>query len=186
MSDKKVFCVIPAYNEEKKIYKTIESVAPLVDTLIIVVDGVSDATYKIAVEAKNDFYMINKNIFVLNHIINRGQGAALQTGNDFAIMRGADIVVHFDADGQFLSNEILDLVSVIKNDGYDIVFGSRFLDKKSNMPFFKKQVIMRLGRMFNRMFLGLELSDPQNGFRVMNKKALEKIKIEQDGSAHCS
>ena len=186
MSDKKVFCVIPAYNEEENIYRTIKNVAPLVDTLIVVVDGVSDATYEKAIKAKNDFSSINKNIFILNHIINRGQGAALQTGNDFARIKDADIVVHFDADGQFLSSEIPDLVLAVRDGGYDIVFGSRFLDRKSNMPFFKKQVIMRLGRSFNKIFLGLEMSDPQNGFRVMNKKALDKIKIEQDGSAHCS
>ncbi|MDA3840180.1 MAG: glycosyltransferase family 2 protein [Patescibacteria group bacterium] len=186
MHSKKVFCVIPAYNEEKNIKKVISEVAPLVHSLVVVVDGVGDRTLEEAKEAKNSAELKNTNVYILKHIINRGQGAALQTGDDFALNNGADVVVHFDADGQFLSTEIEDMSSAVVNGDFDVVFGSRFLGKESNMPFFKKQVIMRLGRFVNRIFLGLELSDPQNGFRVVNKKALQLIKIEQDGSAHCS
>ncbi len=186
MSDKKVFCIVPAYNEEENISKAIKELALLVHSVVVVVDGANDLSYQRASDAKNNLKEINPNIFILEHIINRGQGAALQTGNDFALKGGADIVVHFDADGQFLSSEIADLVAELDSGDYDIVFGSRFLGKESNMPLFKKQVIMRLGRFVNKIFLGLDLSDPQNGFRAMNRKALEMIEIEQDGSAHCS
>ena len=186
MSDKKVFCVMPAYNEEKNISQTIEGVAPRFDSLVVVVDGGTDSTYLRALEMKQKLSKINSNIFVLKHKINRGQGAALETGNLFSIKMGADMVVHFDADGQFLADEIPDLLLPVEKENFDIVFGSRFLGKDSNMPFFKKHIIMRLGRLANKIFLGLQLSDPQNGFRVMSKRALELIRIEQDGSAHCS
>lgn len=173
----KIFCIVPAFNEGENITKTIKEVKKYVSNVVVVDDCSSDDTYN---KAKTS------GVFVLRHMINRGQGAALQTGNEFAMQKGAEVVIHFDADGQFLASEIEDILTPIKNGEADIVFGSRFLGKESNMPFFKKQIIMRLGRLVNKIFLGLNFTDPQNGFRAMNKKALKKIKIKNDGSAHCS
>ncbi|PLX21173.1 hypothetical protein C0584_03440, partial [Candidatus Parcubacteria bacterium] len=165
--------------------KVIGEVESLVDCLVVVVDGASDKTYEKAIEERSRLADKSK-VVILRHLINRGQGASLETGNEYSRKSGADIVVHFDADGQFLSSEISSILNPIINEGRDIVFGSRFLGKDSNMPFFKKQVIMRIGRLVNKLLLGLNLTDPQNGFRAMNKRALDKITIEQDGSAHCS
>lgn len=174
--NKKIFCIIPAFNEEEKIAKVIKDVFPFFDKIIIVDDGSFDNTYK---EAKKS------GVVVLRHLINRGQGAALETGNQYALKNGVDFVVHFDADGQFLSDEINDVLEPLKDDKYDIVFGSRFLGKKNNMPFFKKNILFPVARLIN-LFLGVKTTDPQSGFRAMNRKALEKIKIKNDGSAHCS
>ncbi len=174
--NKKIFCIIPAFNEEGKIAKVIKDVFPFFDKIIIVDDGSFDNTYK---EAKKS------GVVVLRHLINRGQGAALETGNQYALKNGVDFVVHFDADGQFLSDEINDILEPLKDDKYDIVFGSRFLGKKNNMPFFKKNILFPVARLIN-LFLGVKTTDPQSGFRAMNRKALEKIKIKNDGSAHCS
>ncbi|MFH1661821.1 MAG: glycosyltransferase family 2 protein [Candidatus Falkowbacteria bacterium] len=174
----KVFCVIPAYNEEETINKVIDQVKKIVDKVIVVDDCSSDKTYKIA---KN-----HKEVAVLKHIINRGQGASLQTGNEYALKNNADVVVHFDADGQFLAREIKDVISPIINNKADVVFGSRFLEKKSDIPWFKEKVIINLARLVNRFFLKVNLTDPQSGFRAFSQKALRKIKIENDGMAHCS
>ncbi len=174
--NKKIFCIIPAFNEEEKIAKVIKDVFPFFDKIIIVDDGSFDNTYK---EAKKS------GVVVLRHLINRGQGAALETGNQYALKNGVNFVVHFDADGQFLSDEINDVLEPLKDDKYDIVFGSRFLGKKNNMPFFKKNILFPVARLIN-LFLGVKTTDPQSGFRAMNRKALEKIKIKNDGSAHCS
>lgn len=173
----KSFCIIPAFNEEKNIARVIKSVKSQVDYIVVVDDCSLDNTYQVAKST---------GVKVLRHVINRGQGAALQTGNQYALSHGADLVVHFDADGQFQADEIGDLLAPILSGSYDIVFGSRFLGKESNMPFFKKHFIMRAGRLVNRIFLGLDLTDPQNGFRAMNRIALEKIIVQNDGSAHCS
>lgn len=173
----KIVCIIPAFNEEKKIAKVIDEVNKYVSEIVVVDDCSLDGTYEI---------VRGMDVVALRHIINRGQGAALQTGNEYAYRQGADIVVHIDADGQFFPSEIDDMVAPIVKNECDIVFGSRFMGKESNMPFFKKHIIMRLGRFVNKLFLGLDLTDPQNGFRAMNRKALEKINIEYDGSAHCS
>jgi len=173
----KVYCVIPAYNEEKNIKKVIEDVKGKVDKIIIVDDCSFDKTYEISKR---------QNVVVLRHIVNRGQGAALQTGNTYALNDGADIMVHFDADGQFLVEEIKDLVEPITQGEADIVFGSRFLEKKSDIPKFKKIIILPLAKLVNKIILGVNLSDPQSGFRAMNSKALKTIRIDNDGSAHCS
>lgn len=173
----KIICVIPAWNEAKNINKVICDVKTFVDDIIVVDDCSQDATSLIAEQA---------GAIVLKHPINRGQGAALQTGNDYALNSGADIIVHFDADDQFLAKEIKDMVApLIKNEA-DIVFGSRFLGKETNFPFFKKYIIMPLGQIFSRLVLGIKLSDPQNGFRAFNRRAAEIITIENRGMAHAS
>jgi len=184
MNNKDIFCIVPAYKEEKNISRVVEELSDLDYSVVVVVDGGGDKTFEFALETKRK--LKNSNIYILQHLINRGQGAALQTGNDFALKKGAKFVVHFDADGQFLSSEIIKILKPILDDKCDIVFGSRFLEIKSNMPFFKEFFIMPIGRIVNKIFLGVNLSDPQNGFRAMNALALEKIKISQDGSAHCS
>jgi glycosyltransferase involved in cell wall biosynthesis len=173
----KIICIIPAYNEEKNISKTVSSAKKYINDILVVNDGSKDNTKKLAKEA---------GARVINHIINRGQGASLETGNEYARRRNYDIVVHFDADGQFLAEEIPDILEPIIKDAYPISFGSRFLDKKSQLPWFKKHIIMRLAKAINYIFLGVQTSDPQSGFRAMNKEALKKIRIENDGMAHCS
>lgn len=173
----KILCIIPAFNEEKNIVGTIKNVKLIVNEVVVVDDGSSDETFNLAQKQK---------ITVLKHIINRGQGAALQTGNKYALMKNADIIVHFDADGQFLSEEIEDIIAPIKSGQADVVFGSRFLEKKSNIPWFKKYIIIKLAKIANMLFMGISLSDPQNGFRAMSSDAAKKIKIEHDGMAHCS
>lgn len=176
----KVFCVIPAYNEEKNILSTIESVKDFADLIIVVNDKSSDKTKDI-LDGIND-----KQVIIINHPINLGQGAALQTGNEYSIKNGADIIVHFDADGQFIAEDIKKLTEPIIKNGFDIVFGSRFMDIKSEIPKFKKKIIMPLAKIFNNLFFGIKTSDPQNGFRAMKKEVAEKIKIENDRMAHCT
>lgn len=173
----KIFCVIPAYNEAKSIVSVVNRVKPLVDGLVVVDDHSSDNTFNL---------VKSTGVPVLHHIVNRGQGAALQTGNDYALSQGADIIVHFDADGQFLAEEIKDVVQPIKDSSADIVFGSRFLGKKSNLPKFKKNIIMPLAKVINKIFFDINLSDPQNGFRAMSAQVAREIRIENDGMAHCN
>ena len=173
----KVVCVIPAWNEAKNIAKVVAGAKSYVDEVVVVDDCSQDETSALAEAAGAK---------ILRHPINRGQGAALQTGNDYALKNGADIIVHFDADDQFSASEIPDMVKPIKDEGADIVFGSRFLGKKTNFPFTKKYIIYPLAQIFTRFFLGIKLSDPQNGFRAMNRRATEAIRIFNREMAHNS
>ena len=172
----KVVCIIPAWNEAKTIASVVRSVRPQVQEVVVIDDCSSDLTGRLAKEA---------GATVLRHLINRGQGAALQTGNDYALSIGADIIVHFDGDDQFLAGEIPEVIAPIKSGQADIVFGSRFLGKKTAWPAGKKYIIMPLAKLFTRLILGVKLSDPQNGFRALNRRAAS-IRIQNRAMAHAS
>ncbi|MFA5155397.1 MAG: glycosyltransferase family 2 protein [Patescibacteria group bacterium] len=173
----KIACVIPAWNEAKNIAKVIADVRPYVQETIVVDDCSSDDTAALAGAA---------GAVVLRHPINRGQGAALQTGNDYALAQGAEIIVHFDGDDQFRATEIPAMTAPIADDRADIVFGSRFLGRQTNFPPLKRYLIMPLAKLFNRVFLGIQLSDPQCGFRAFNRRAATATKIMNREWAHNS
>jgi len=183
---KKIFCVIPAWNEEANIVKTLEDVILFTDEIIVVDDGSTDDTLVLVNNFAKKTNTKNKKVIALSHIINRGQGAALATGNELALSLGADIIFHFDADGQFLSTDISKVLEPLLFDEFDVVLGSRFLGLESEMPFSKKNIIMPIARLFMNFFFNAHLTDPQSGFRALNRGAWEKIDIEQDGMAHCS
>lgn len=176
----KIFCVIPAYNEEKTIAKVISGVKPFVTQTIVVDDCSNDNTYGLAAR---------QGAVVLRHIINRGQGSALKTGTEYALKNGAEIILHFDADGQFSPIDIEKAMKPLAADTADIIFGSRFLNGSKGaeqMPSFKKNVIMPLAMLANKLFLGINMTDPQSGFRAMTAYAAKKFTWEQDRMAHCS
>lgn len=172
-----LIAVVPAYNEEKNIGSVVRNLFEHVDNVVVVDDCSKDNTSEVAKEA---------GATVLSHKINRGQGAALQTGHDYALKVDADHVLHFDGDGQFDVYDIGPAMIKLKETDSDILFGSRFLDGRSNIPWFKKHVLLPLGRMMNKFFTQMHLTDAHNGFRILNRKALEKINITQDKMAHAS
>lgn len=172
-----LFAIVPSYNEEKNIGSVVRNLFGHVDKVVVVNDNSSDNTAKIAAEA---------GAIVLNHKVNRGQGAALQTGHDFALQNNADYVLHFDGDGQFDVADIKPALEALKKNNANVLFGSRFLSKNNNIPPFKKHIILPMARLFHKVFIGLDLSDAHNGFRILNINALEKIKIEQDRMAHAT
>ena len=169
--------VIPAYNEELNIQAVVAGVLPVCTEVIVVDDCSRDQTYQFAVKA---------GATVLRGLVNRGQGAALRIGTAKAIANGDKVIVHFDADGQFLVKDIEKIVEPILAGEAEIVFGSRFLDDTTKMPYFKKAVIMPLARFINYLFFGIRLTDPQSGFRAFSASAYPQIFWQQDGMAHCS
>jgi glycosyltransferase involved in cell wall biosynthesis len=173
----KIICVIPAFNEAKTISEVVVKVGQRVDVVVVVDDGSSDNTVNLALEA---------GAIVLRHQFNRGQGAALRTGTDFALEQGADIIIHFDADGQFVATEIAEMINPIASGEVEIVFGSRFLGKKHNLPPLKKRLLLPLARLFNLVFLGVRFNDPQNGFRALSAVAARQLNWQQDKMAHAS
>lgn len=170
------FIVIPAYNEESNIASVIEGLKSNgYKDIVVVDDGSKDKTYEIAK---------NTGVHTLKHVINRGQGAALQTGMDFALLKDADIIVHFDADGQHNPQQIKDLITPIINKQADICLGSRFLSKQK-IPGSRK-IVLNGGKLIIRAMYGIKLTDVHNGFRVMSRDAAQKIRIRGDGMEHAS
>ena len=116
--------VVPVYNEKPEVLTSVLNDLKKYVTDIVVVDDGSSFPIDCHLPA----------VKFLRHQINRGQGAALQTGTDWAVAYGADIILHFDADGQHCAADIPDLIRPLINNQADFVFGSRFLGKKIFLP----------------------------------------------------
>lgn len=172
-----VVALIPAYNEETRIGAAVRDARAFVDAVVVVDDCSRDATGEAALAA---------GATVLRHVINRGQGAALQTATEYALeVLGADAVVHFDADGQMSGAEIPMMVAPILSGEADVVLGSRFLGKKANMPW-TRLLSNRMARLFTYLISGINLSDTHNGFRAMSRAAAGQVTITLDRMAHAS
>ncbi len=169
--------IVPAYNEEKNIGSVVRSLFSHVDQVVVVDDCSSDRTVEEAKVA---------GATVLVHTINRGQGAALETGHEYARSVRAEYIIHFDGDGQFSVDDIRPAFDHLQKHNADVLLGSRFLDGRSNVPFFKKYILHPAAKIINRAFGGLYLSDVHNGFRILSRRALEYIKINQDRMAHAT
>jgi len=177
MLDNKVWIVIPAYNEGKNISGVISQLKEITPNIVVVDDCSADNTNEI---------VKSLNVKLLSHLVNRGQGAALQTGMEFALGQGAEIIVHFDADGQMQVKDIAKVITPIIENQADIVFGSRFLNKNNKIPWTKKYLILLPAKIFNWLFTGIKLSDAHCGFRALSKNAAKKICITQDNMAHAT
>jgi glycosyltransferase involved in cell wall biosynthesis len=167
--------VIAAFNEGPMIAEVVRSVTPRA-RVVVVDDGSSDDTGDQALAA---------GACVATHLVNRGQGAALQTGIDFALAQGADLVVTFDADGQHDVDEALQMAARCRDEGLDAVLGSRFLGATVNMPA-SRRLVIKAAVIFTRLTTGLKLTDAHNGLRVLSREAARKIRIRQDRMAHAS
>jgi polyprenyl-phospho-N-acetylgalactosaminyl synthase len=174
----RIVAVIPAFNEGARVAAAIADAKQFVDHVVVVDDCSSDET---GVTAKSS------GAIVLRHIINRGQGAALQTGTDYAVKTlVADVVVHFDADGQMRGDEIPMMVAPIAAGEADVVLGSRFLGKHAlNMPIMRK-IMIKLGTLFTIVLSGIRVTDTHNGFRALSRKAAIEMRISLDRMAHAS
>ena len=174
---KEVFVIIPAYNENKIIESVIKELLPYQYNIVVIDDG----------SAKNIFPLLNQlPVYFIRHKINLGQGAALQTGIDFALSKKANYIVTFDADGQHLAKDIDKLLQLLIDDKADIVSGSRFLEGAShNMPPMRK-ALLQIARYINFIFTGLLLTDAHNGLRAMTREAAQKIQITEYGMAHAT
>ncbi|MBD3203662.1 glycosyltransferase [Candidatus Woesearchaeota archaeon] len=170
-----IYIIIPAYEEENSIGKVIDDLKKHgYENIVVIDDGSTDSTFQIAKD---------KDISVIRHVVNRGQGAALETGIQYALTKDPDIVVTFDADGQFLAEDIKRLCEPIKNKRADVVLGSRFLGKAKNIPLIKK-IVLKLGILVVYLLYDIKLTDSQNGFRAFSGYAASKIDIKSNGMEH--
>jgi glycosyltransferase involved in cell wall biosynthesis len=178
MRTEDVYVIIPAYNEGSVIRETIASLIPYGYSIVVVDDGS-------AVPASQ--FLAGQPIYYLRHLTNLGQGAALQTGTDFALSKGAQVIVHFDADGQHSAESIPRLTEPIRNQECDAVLGSRFLNEEDRklVPL-EKRMVLKAGVFVTWLFSGMWLSDTHNGFRVLSRSAAEKIRITENGFAHAT
>ncbi len=173
-----VAIVIPVYNEDKVVAKVISELIERYPsyTIIVVDDASKDESCKRS---------CIQGVFLLKHSINLGQGAALQTGIDFAKERGCGYIVTFDSDGQHNPEDIKPFIDRIKKGDVDIVLGSRFLGKSENMPTIKRY-FLKLSRFFTWVTTGIWLTDSHNGFRAINIEKFPQFEIRQNRMSHAS
>ncbi len=165
--------VIPAYNEERFIGSVVLKVRQLVGTVIVVDDGSSDATANIAAMA---------GAIVARHPKNRGKGAALNTG--FWLARGyrPSAVVTLDADGQHRPEDIAGVAAPVLKGQADIVIGSRYLSKNSEIP--RHRIWGHWAfNWITRLSSGIAVTDSQSGYRAFSPRALATSGFSSDGFA---
>jgi polyprenyl-phospho-N-acetylgalactosaminyl synthase len=168
--------VIPAYNEGVRIGKVVEEVFRFVRHVVVVDDGSIDDTHDA---------VLKTNACVVVHPVNLGQGAALQTGIDFALGRGATAIVTFDADGQHAAEDIPRLIDALERSGVDFVLGSRFLGRAEGIPWSRK-LMLRAAILFTRVLSRVCVSDTHNGLRAMTRRGAERIHIRFNRMEHAS
>ncbi|HYE53956.1 MAG TPA: glycosyltransferase family 2 protein [Chitinophagaceae bacterium] len=172
-----VFIVIPVYNEAPVIAQTLHQAVQTGYSIVVVDDGSTDGTTDIVRSFP---------VHCIVHPVNLGQGAALQTGMEFAKLHRAQAVVHFDADGQHRTADVDKLLSPILQGKCDVVFGSRFLQGGTGKIPRAKRMSLQLARYVNWMFTGILLSDAHNGLRALNRRALEEIQLSESRMSHAT
>lgn len=172
----KPWIVVPAYEEAKLVGHVVRELLPFAEAVVVVDDGSSDTTKEAAASA---------GAIVLRHLINRGYGAALVTGTSYAMEHGAQVVVHFDADGQFDPADVPKLVAALSPGTASASFGSRFLGQALGLSW-RRRLTLKLAIIFTWAVSGIKLSDAHNGLRAFTREAWEQMHFMQDAMAFSS
>jgi glycosyltransferase involved in cell wall biosynthesis len=175
ISNSSVYVIIPCYNEASVIRKTVTEVIDKGYSVIVVDDCSSDNSKK---------QIEGLPVFFLQHRVNMGQGAALQTGIDLALKKKAKYFVTFDADGQHDINDVPGMIELMETDCVDIIFGSRFLPGSKTNVSRSRTFALNLGRFVGYLVSGILLSDSFNGLRLLSANAVNKITITENRNAH--
>jgi glycosyltransferase involved in cell wall biosynthesis len=171
-----LWVICAAYNEATTIGRVVAELRRAGHRVVVVDDGSRDGTRHIAAAAGAE---------VVVHPVNLGQGAALQTGLDYALSQDADLLVTFDADGQHRVADIPVLVEALRRERADFALGSRFLGQTYNLPTLRRWVLYA-ATIFTRLTTGLRLTDSHNGLRALTRRGAAAIRLRQNRMAHAS
>ena len=177
MQNEDVWLVVPLYNEAAVIADVVGEARTVFPIIVCVDDGSRDDSADLAERA---------GATVVRHPINLGQGAALQTGFEFALGDPAmRYVVTYDADGQHQVHDVEVMVERIRRGDVRVVFGSRFLDERTEASA-SKRLVLRAAVAYTNATTGTRLTDAHNGLRVLHRDVVEKLDITQNRMAHAS
>jgi len=165
-----IVITIPAHNEAKSLGKVIQDIKKVMARenykILVVDDGSTDGTTHIAKE---------NGAIVVSHQVKKGLAQTFRTELAKCVELKAEIIVHIDADGQYLAQDIPRLIEEVKN-GYDLVLGSRFKGKIEYMPLLKRLGNMAFSWVISNV-TNLKISDAQTGFRAFTREVAEKLNI---------
>lgn len=171
-----VWVVVPAFNEGRRLADTLANLLTVAQTVVVVDDGSADDTYQVALEHP---------VWALRHVVNLGQGAALQTGITFALRKGAEYVATFDADGQHDPRDLLRMLCELEQSGAHYALGSRFQGRAEGIPP-ARRAMLKAAVWFTRAMSGIAISDTHNGIRLMTRRGAEQIHITMNRMEHAS
>lgn len=169
--------IVPLYNESEVVGAVIRHARATFPKIVCVDDGSHDGSAQIARDA---------GAAVVEHPVNLGQGAALQTGITYALQDPvAQYFVTFDSDGQHRTEDAERMVERLRTEELDVVLGSRFLDAKVEAGALKR-LVLKMAVLFERITTGLKVTDTHNGLRAFSREGATAITIRQDRMAHGS
>lgn len=169
--------VVPVYNEGSVIGGVVKEILEHCPHVVCVNDGSTDTS---AAE------IIGAGAYLVDHPINMGQGAALQTGIEFArLLPGVTRFVTFDADGQHRVEDALSMLHTLDTTDVDIVLGSRFRGSTEGMSRMKRTVLKMAVR-FTNLTSGIKLTDAHNGLRAFNRHVADTLEITAPDMTHAS
>ena len=175
--NEEVWLVVPLFNEAQVIGDVVRSAREVFPNVVCVDDGSADDSAAEAARA---------GAVVVRHPVNLGQGAALQTGFDYALSDpGMRWVVTFDADGQHQIDDVVAMLDLARTEDLDVVFGSRFLDDRTEAGFAKK-LVLRTAVAYTNLTTKTRLTDAHNGLRLISRDVVSRLDITQNRMAHAS
>ena len=169
--------VVPLFNEGQVIADVVKDVLTTFPNVVCIDDGSSDDSAAAAQAA---------GAVVVRHPVNLGQGAALQTGFEYALSQpGMRWVVTFDADGQHQVSDVQAMLAKAEAEDLQVVFGSRFLDDRTDAGALKR-VVLQLAVAYTNLTTRTKLTDAHNGLRVISRDVVARLSITQNRMAHAS
>lgn len=169
--------IVPLFNEAQVVGDVIRDARGTFAKIVCVDDGSSDDSAAVAREA---------GAVVVQHPVNLGQGAALQTGLTYALGDpSASYFVTFDSDGQHRTEDAARMVQRLRTEELDVVLGSRFLGTRMEAGLLKR-IVLRAAVLFERVTTRLTVTDTHNGLRAFNRRGASTIRIRQNRMAHGS
>jgi glycosyltransferase involved in cell wall biosynthesis len=173
-----VLVILPAYNESRHIQKVVKRIQRFgFNHIIVVDDGSTDETANLAKDS---------GARVLKHVINRGPGAATETGFAYARIHSEyNYCVTIDADEQHHPKDLSHLIDVLIENDADIVIGNRFMKGTNNIPFIRV-IYNGIANLMTYIFADSWVSDTQSGLKVFKRNVLEMIQLNTDGYEFCS
>ena len=169
MKFKDIYVIVPAFNEQNVIKDIINNLLKNFSNVIVINDGSNDKT----LETINDL-----DIKILNHEINLGVGAAVQTGFDYVSnIPDAKAVITFDADGQHLVDDAVAMAKEIMICDEGIIFGTRFPKHSKNIPMVKR-IVLKLIAKITDLVTGVSLSDAHNGLKAYKVSIIKELELQ--------
>jgi len=171
-----LWIVVPAYNEATVIGDVVADLRSTFDNVVVVDDGSRDHTAAVARGA---------GAHTVTHPVNLGQGAAIQTGIEYARSRpGAQIFATFDADGQHRVEDLVAMVQRLRSGDVDIVIGTRFAGGPPTGVPAAKRVVLRTAAWLSPRSRRLGLTDAHNGLRAFDRTVADNLNLTMNGMSH--